>query len=63
MIACALTAFSFCSRTVRVLFGPLHRHLGAISRTVPLVERRVVTKLSCVNDWCTSRVQDDQEKN
>ena len=24
--------------------------------------RRVVTKLSCVNEWCTSRVQDDQEK-
>ena len=55
--------FSFCSRTVRVLFGPLHRHLGAISRTVPFLGRRVVTKLSCVNDWCVRAVYRTTKRN
>ena len=30
MFARALTSFSFCLRTVKVLFGPSHRHLGDI---------------------------------
>ena len=60
MIACALTAFSFCSLTARVLFSPSHRHLGDVLSHGTSSGMRFVTD-SCVNERCQSSVQDNQK--
>ena len=44
MVAQVLTSFSSCLRTVRVLFGPSHRHLGDVLTHGTSSGRRFVTK-------------------
>ena len=49
----------YVSATVKVVFGPSHRHLGDV--LAPRFWKAFVTEVSTVNEWCPSHVHDDHE--